>query len=103
MTYSEDEYNFLCVLFAACRDGLQQHEGFEDLTDHLDVLGKAIFREEELTVSMLKTIKMVLVYSAFILDSEAPNADSELTTTMQNMRHKALQRTIAMLKEKGEE
>ena len=103
MNYSEEEYTFLCVMFAAFRDAMQLHDGFEDMADDLDVLGKAVFREEELSVSMLETIKKVLISSVYFIDPNLSNAEDEVSKSFQDLRQKALLRTVAMLKERGQE
>ena len=100
VTYSEEEYNFLCVMFAALRDAMQLHDGFKELADRMDILGTAVFREEELSVGMLNAIKKVLIFSLYLID---PDATDEVNTKMRDLRQKALLRTVAMLKEKRQE
>ena len=96
MTYESDEYNFLCVLFAASRDALKRHRGFEDLADHYNDLGEAVFRKEELTAEKLEQIKKALIHSFWI---DGPLGDDEMTQKIRDLRQKALLRTVAMLKE----
>ena len=96
MTYTSDEYNFLCVFFAACRDALQQYDDFEEVAELFNSLGEAVFHEEKLSVSMLKFIEKSLIYS-FWIDNFTET--DETYADIQRLRQKALLHTVAMLKE----
>ena len=96
MTYESDEYNFLCVLFAASRDALRRHRGYEDLAAHYNDLGEAVFRKEKLTAEMLEQIKKALIHSFWI---DGTFRDDKTTQEIRDLRQRALLRTVAMLKE----